>query len=98
MDDIQVERNLKGIEYEKLGLVKQAIDLYEQNVAELFEGSHPYDRLAVIYHKQKRYEDEKSVLEAAIFVFENIVDSRRGDRLTKLHKFKTRLEKLYDKL
>ena len=98
MDNIQVERNLKGIEYEKQGLTDAAIKLYEQNIAEYFEGNHPYDRLAIIYHKRKQYEDEKRVLETAIFVFENIVNPRRGDKLPKLHKFKTRLEKLNNRL
>ncbi|MFD3156670.1 tetratricopeptide repeat protein [Haloimpatiens sp. FM7330] len=92
--DIQVDRNLKGIEYEKCGEISKAIDLYEKNIAENFEGNHPYDRLAVIYRKQKRLDDEIRVLEKAIYVFENIVYKNRGDRTPKLEKFIKRLIKV----
>ena len=39
------------MELEKEGKIDSAILLYEENVKESFEGNHPYDRLAVIYHK-----------------------------------------------
>lgn len=39
--DIQLERNLKGIKLEKLNEIDQAIELYEKNVEENFEGNHP---------------------------------------------------------
>jgi tetratricopeptide (TPR) repeat protein len=92
--DIQVERNLKGIELEKLGKVDDAIVLYEQNITENFDGSHPYYRLSEIYHKGKLYNEEIRILEKAIYVFENIVYKDRSDRLNKLNKFKTRLASL----
>ncbi|MGY5218249.1 hypothetical protein [Clostridium butyricum] len=50
--DRQVNRNLKDIEYEKCGEISKAIDLYEKNIAENFEGNHPYDRLVVIYRSK----------------------------------------------
>jgi len=89
----QVQKNLRGIELEKGGQVDQAIELYERNVAENFEGSHPYNRLAIIYRKRKQIDDEIRVLKKAIWVFENVVYKDRGDRLPKLEKFKKRLEK-----
>ena len=89
----QVSRNLLGIQYEKQGDVEKAIDLYEQNIAECFDGNHPYDRLAIIYRRKKLYEEEVRVLEQAIYVFENIVHEERTDRAQKLHKFKERLNK-----
>ena len=92
--DKQLERNLKGIEFEKLGKVDEAVELYEKNIEENFEGNHPYDRLATIYRKKKDISNEIRVLEKAIYVFENIVYSQRGDRLPKLERFKTRLEKV----
>jgi tetratricopeptide (TPR) repeat protein len=91
--DKQVERNLKGIELEKSGRVDEAIQLYEENVKENFEGSHPYDRLAIIYRKRNMIDDEIRVLEKAIWVFENIVHRERLDKWPKLEKFKKRLEK-----
>lgn len=91
--DKQLERNLKGIELEKLGKVDEAVELYEKNIEENFEGNHPYDRLATIYRKNRDIGKEIRVLEKAIYVFENIVYSQRSDRLPKLERFKTRLEK-----
>ncbi len=90
---VQVERNLKGKDLEKSGDIEGAIALYEQNIAEGFEGNHPYDRLAVIYRKRKEYSEEIRVLERAIFVFENYVSQQRSDVEPKLEKFKERLEK-----
>ena len=91
--DKQLERNLKGIELEKLNEIDQSLELYEKNIEENFEGNHPYDRLAIIYRKKKDIFNEIRVLEKAIYVFENIVFSQRGDRLPKLERFKARLEK-----
>lgn len=93
----QVDRNLKGIELEKSGKVEEAIKLYEANLAENFEGSHAYDRLIVIYSKQKNVSEVIRVLQKAIYVFENIVFAGRGDRLPKLNKYREKLEKIVGK-
>jgi len=91
--DKQVERNLKGIQFEKDEQIDKAIKLYERNVEENFEGNHPYDRLAVIYRKRNQIGEEIRVLQKAIWVFENVVPQERVDRLPKLQKFRKRLEK-----
>jgi tetratricopeptide (TPR) repeat protein len=96
--EIQVDRNLKGIEFEKKGELEKAIRLYEKNVEEDFEGNHPYDRLAIIYRKRGEYEGEIRILRKAIFVFENKVHSERMDRAPKLQKFRERLDKAMQKL
>ena len=89
-----VNRNIKGIKYEKEGKVDLAIKLYEKNIAENFEGNHPYDRLAIIYRKRKDYQNEVRVLNKAIDVFSNLLfTSPRSDIKPKLEKFKKRLEK-----
>ena len=54
MDKV-VDRNLKGIEYEKAGKEAAAIKLYEANVSDGFDGSHPYERLRIIYTGKKKY-------------------------------------------
>jgi len=64
--EIQVDRNLEGIEFEKKGDIEKAVELYEKNIEEDFEGSHPYDRLAIIYRKRGEYEKELRVLRKAI--------------------------------
>ena len=87
-----VDNNLNGIELEKNGKVDEAVKLYEKNVSMGFEGNHPYDRLAIIYRKNKDYDNEIRVLEKAIAVFEKVNPSR-PDRDPKLQRFKDRLEK-----
>lgn len=88
-----VQNNLDGTSYEKAGDIDEAIKLYEYNVAHHFTGNHPYDRLAIIYRKQKKYDEEIRVLKTAIDVFTNDVSDERRDKLPKLEKFKARLEK-----
>jgi tetratricopeptide (TPR) repeat protein len=89
----QVQRNLTAIKLEKLGRVDEAIRLYEANVEESFDGSHPYTRLATIYRKRKQIDDEIRVLEKAIWIYEDVVQKERDGRELKLAVFKKRLEK-----
>ena len=88
-----IQNNLDGIAYEKAGNIDEAIKLYEYNVAHRFAGQHPYNRLAIIYRKQKKYDEEIRVLKTAIDVFTNDVSDERRDKLLNLEKFKARIEK-----
>ena len=90
---LQANLNMEGIEFEKRGELEKAINNYEENIKQNFEGNHPYDRLAIIYRKRKDYENEIRILKHAVHVFENIVNVKRGDRIPKLNKFKERLIK-----
>jgi len=95
---IQTERNIKGMFHEKNkeGNINIAIELYEKNIAENFDGNHPYDRLSIIYRRRKDYENEIRVLRKAIEVFNNLlISTQRGDVEHKLDRFKERLEKAY---
>ncbi|ARI78228.1 SAP domain-containing protein [Halobacillus mangrovi] len=93
----QVDRNLNGIELEKEGNVDDAISLYELNIAERFEGNHPYDSLASIYRERKQYDEEIRVLERAIEVFAELeLTSPRQDVTPKLQRFRERLEQTKD--
>lgn len=86
--------NLKALELEKQGDVDTAITLYEKNVSHRFDGNCPYDRLAIIYRKEKDYDNEIRVLETAIDVFTHDVPASRSDRSIKLTRFKERLTKV----
>lgn len=61
-----VDRNLKGIALEKEGKVDAAIALYEANIVAQFDGSHPYERLRIIYAKRKDWDDAIRVCRAYI--------------------------------
>lgn len=89
LETVQLNRNLDGIAFEKLGKTHEAILLYEANIREGFDGSHPYDRLAIIYDKRKDYVNEIRVLEKAITVFKKL---HRADATIKLARYIKRLE------
>ena len=84
-------RNNKGIEYEKKGMIKKAIEQYEKNVEDGYWGSHPYERLAIIYRRLKLYDDEIRIINAAIKAFTKHGYYREVDV------FKIRLSKLKNK-
>jgi hypothetical protein len=65
------ERNLKGKEFESLGNVEMAIELYEQNVTIGSAAPFPYKRLALIYKKRKDIDNEIRVLKALLSIMEN---------------------------
>ena len=61
-----VDTNIKGKELEKMGKVDRALKLYEENLKNGDIGSHPYNRLAIIYRKRKDYDNEIRVCEKYI--------------------------------
>jgi len=95
-----VERNLRGHALEREGLVENAIEFYQANVCDGFEGNFPYDRLAIIFRKRDDFASEIIVLKRAIEIFSALRNSPRKDVLPKLAHFTTRLfeaEKLAEK-
>ena len=85
-----VELNNKGSEYEKRGCIKDAISLYEQNIlSESYPAQYAYDRLLVLYRKQKDYQNELRVCQRAMIVFKSI--QKYQDRMCKI---KSQIEKI----
>lgn len=63
--------NNKGKEYEKAGKITLAIRTYEKNIAgDCYPATHSFDRLMVLYRKQKEYDKELAVIEKALMVFD----------------------------
>jgi DNA polymerase-3 subunit epsilon len=89
-----VERNLRGMEFEAEGLTDNAIECYEANVRDSFEGNHPYDRLAVIFRRRGDTASEIAVLTRAIELFSQLQTSSRSDVAPKLEKFRQRLRRV----
>lgn len=88
------EANKKAMAFEKSGNIEKAIELYEESINYNFDGNSPYDRLAILYRKQKDYKNEIRVLNKAIDVFSYLkTNSPRKDVPIKLNKFKERLSK-----
>jgi hypothetical protein len=86
-----VDRNIEGHALERDGLIENAVDFYQANVRDGFEGSFPYDRLAVIFRKRGDVGSEIVVLKRAIEVFSALCNSPRTDVSPKLARFMTRL-------
>lgn len=67
--DREVER---GLNLEKEGNLDKAIEVYESCIKERCNNVTPYDRLIILYRKQKEKESEIRVLELAVLLFPNI--------------------------
>lgn len=92
-NDLAFELNQKGMEFEKNKDIDNAIKYYELSIENNFEGTYPYDRLAILYRKKKDYCNEIRVIEKAIEIFENIQNQGHRDVSTTINKFKDRLGK-----
>lgn len=66
IQDVVVNRNIEGIRLEKEGKIKEAIALYEANVKDCFDGSHPYNRLRIIYANMEDYSNAIRVIEICL--------------------------------
>lgn len=87
------ELNIKGIELEKSGDIDKAIEVYEENIKSGYPAAYSYERLMILYHKQKDYENEKRIIRAAITVFSK-ENEKRGENVYNIIRYKNRLEKL----
>jgi tetratricopeptide (TPR) repeat protein len=87
----QTARNLEGMELERAGRIDEATALYEQNVAEGFEGDWPYGRLVAIYERQGALESAVAVLDRAIEVFGASKRRTAADRRATIRVFKNRM-------
>ena len=61
--NVFVERNMEGSKLEKSGNVDGAMALYLANVNDGFVGTHPYERLRIIYAKRKDFEKAAVICE-----------------------------------
>ena len=87
----QTTRNVEGLELERQGRQAEARALYEQNVAEGFEGDFPYGRLVAMHERAAEFERAADVLERAIEVFSTTRRRTPADRRATLRAFKGRL-------
>lgn len=79
-DRIMLERNLQGIEMERSGHIAQAVTLYEANVRDCFEGSHPYERLRVIYRQIGDYPNAIRACQAYLNLPRRAYDEKKRQR------------------
>ena len=93
LSQIIADRNKSATEAEAQGDFDKAISLYEQNIKEPVVEQFAYDRLMILYRKQKAYKEELRVIKKGIQVFKE-----QGKQVLKNNiarkKNKTELEKL----
>jgi len=87
--------NQSGSMAEASGDLDQAIKAYEKNIKREIADSFPFDRLMIIYRKQKRYKDELRVINRGIEVFNDQLE-RQQQQLLSHTKNKKQLQKLSD--
>jgi len=89
--EAQTRRNLDGMVLERSGRLDLALELYEQNVEEGFDGDWPYGRLVAYYEKIGRYDEAERVLNRAIEVFKASARRTAADRRATVGVFRNRL-------
>lgn len=76
-----------GIDFEKKGNIPNAIEAYERNLEIAYPALHSYERLMILYRREKRYEDEIRVIKKAL------IDFSIKSHKTHIEKWKNRLQK-----
>ena len=93
-DKIQeAANNQAASEAEAEGDLDRAITLYEKNIKKGLADSFPFDRLLVIYRKQKRYKDELRIIDKGIEVFTGLIEKQQ-QQLLKSSSNKSQLKRL----
>lgn len=78
---------------ERSGDIENAISIYERNILPgTYFTLHPYHRLCVLYRRQKDFDNEIRVIEAALSRFDPKSESKErqlfAERLEKARKYK----------
>jgi tetratricopeptide (TPR) repeat protein len=90
---VMVERNLKGGELEKAGLVDEAIKIYKQNVADKAETTYAYQRLRIIYTKLGNFREAIQVSEAFIALdYKAVTEDEKNFLRKQIKKLKEKMQ------
>lgn len=70
------ERNKIASDAEEDGDINKAVRFYEQNIKEAYADKLAFERLMIIYRKQKEYKEELRVIKRGIEVFQENMKER----------------------
>lgn len=91
--NIAFEMNQLAMTLEKMGRIEEAKEKYIETIRLGFDASYAFDRLNILYRKEKDYEREIDNCKQAIKLFEDLVIVGRLDAEDKLNKYKERLKR-----
>jgi tetratricopeptide (TPR) repeat protein len=77
------ERNNEARQAEQAGNLPKAIKLYEQNIKEDYADEYAFERLMIIYRKQKEYKDELRVINRGIDLFQHSMQEHLKQTLSR---------------
>ena len=89
-----IKRNLEGRRLEKMGFTKDAVELYEKNVAEGDVETESYKRLASNYRDHHDYENEIRVIKSYLELWEGL-ETNHPASITAIDRFEERLETVH---
>ena len=89
---------MKGQEYERDGDIEEAIQIYESLIKNHCDAQLSYDRLCIIYRKQKDFYNEERVLNTAISRYTKLSSKGYDWCIDAVAKYKERLNKLHTKM
>lgn len=90
--ETQLERTALAMKYEKEENIKKAVMLYQKNVDEEAQDPQNYIRLAVLYRRTNKPEQEIKVLEKALVVFEGLCFNKNSGFTEQLKKLQESVE------
>ncbi len=98
ISDAMVARNERARQAEEADDLATAVKQYERNVNDWFDGNLPYERLRIIYNREKRYADALRVCQAFISMASRLLalGSPREDLERKREHFSDWVGKLAD--
>lgn len=70
-----------GAAAEADGNTERAVELYENSIKKGIADPFPFDRLLIIYRKQKKYKDELRVIQRGIEVFNEQLEKQQNKLL-----------------
>lgn len=76
--------NNKGESLEKQGKIEEAIKVYRESMTSPYKTPFPFDRLMIIYRKNKEYQLEKCICNLAMIHFKNDKYAKRLKKIEDL--------------
>ena len=77
------ERDREAKKAEAVNDLEKAVQLYEKNAGEGYPDRQSFERLMIIYRRQRRYKDELKTIKTAISVFEQYLEDHLTQALAK---------------